>query len=86
MAQPLLRRHLAKVYNHAVTPALKNENVSRIYRNARICITPAGQPYVKVVQNGETIDKLHIEIIDRANTYKALCVIKDSFKYDKLTS
>lgn len=82
MVQPLMRRELNKVCKAVVGRALKNENVSRIHRNARICITPAGQPYVKVVQNGETVDKLHIEVVDRANTYKALCVIKDSFKYE----
>lgn len=46
-------------------------------RFARICITPGGEPHVKVVQNGHVVDKILIEINDRANTYRALCALKD---------
>lgn len=46
-------------------------------RFARICITPGGEPHVKVVQNGHVVDKILIDIKDRANTYKALCALKD---------
>ena len=46
-------------------------------RVARICITPGGEPHVKIVHNGHIIDKLYIDIKDRANTYTALCALKD---------
>ena len=46
-------------------------------RFARICITPSGEPHVKVVQDGYVVDKLNIDIRDRANTYTALCTLKD---------
>lgn len=49
-------------------------------RFARICITPGGEPHVKVVQNGYVVDKLLIDIKDRANTYEALCVLKDKIR------
>ena len=61
-----------------VKKAFVNEHVSRIIKNARICITPGGEPYVKIVQNGVTVDKLPIDIQDPANTYTAICKIKDS--------
>lgn len=49
-------------------------------RFARICITPGGEPHVKVVQNGHVVDKILIDIKDRANTYMALCVLKDMIR------
>ena len=46
-------------------------------RFARICITPGGEPHVKIVQNGHVVDKIIIDIKDPSNTYKALCVLKE---------
>ena len=63
MARPLLRSQV--------------ESVVKLYRHARICITPGGEPHVKIINNGEVVDKLHIDIKDRSNTYKALCALKD---------
>ena len=44
---------------------------------ARICVTPGGEPHVKIVHNGHVIEKLFIDIQDPSNTFKALCVLKD---------
>lgn len=63
MARPLLKAPLASIV--------------KLYKHARICITPGGEPHVKIIQNGEVVDKLHIDIRDSANTYMALCALKD---------
>ena len=67
---------VSRVVDTVVKTALKNDTVPAIYRNARICMTPGGEPYVKVVQNGETIDKLKIVVMDSENTRNALEAIK----------
>jgi len=46
-------------------------------RFARVCITPGGEPHVKIVHNGHVVDKFIIDIRDPENTYKALCALKD---------
>ena len=77
---------VATAYKHAIRNALVSENVSNIFRNARICITPGGEPYVKVVQNGFTVDKLPIDVQDAPNTYDAICKIKNSIYKEGSTS
>tara|TARA_Y100001954_G_C15619650_1_gene507110 strand:+ start:524 stop:745 length:222 start_codon:yes stop_codon:yes gene_type:complete len=47
------------------------------FKNARVCITPGGVPYVKVVHNGHVVEKLHIEVLDKDNTYSALCALSE---------
>ena len=46
-------------------------------RFARICITPGGEPHVKIINNGHVVEKLIVDIRDPENTYKALCALKD---------
>ena len=46
-------------------------------RTARICITPDKETHVKIVHDGYVIDNLPIDISDRANTYTAICALKD---------
>lgn len=74
--RPLLCTQVSHVVDTVVKTALKNDTVPTIYRNARICMTPGGEPYVKVIQNGETIDKLKIVVMDSDNTRNALEAIK----------
>ena len=44
---------------------------SAAFRHARLCITPGGVPHVKIVHDGNVVDKLTIDIVDPTNTYNA---------------